>query len=90
MNRFSIDFFKILGACLYKKVTGGDSWKTIGGAGAAEQAVEKRLLDLFYPFQATLDDGSQKGQSPPCHTGLMARGSKYRARGLTETTSVTV
>ena len=88
MNRFAADLFQILRPGFDDQIGRGDCRKTICGAGAAKQAIKKRLLDFRIPFQASFDNGPQKGQTSAGDPGLVPGGPEYRTCHLTEPATV--
>lgn len=88
MNGFAADLFQILRPGFDDQIGSGDRRKTIGSAGTAKQTIKKRLFDFLIPFQASLDNGPQKGQTSTGNPRLVPGGSEYRACHLTEPATV--
>jgi hypothetical protein len=70
------------------QIGSGDGRKTIGRAGATKQTIKKRFFDFAIPFQASFDNGAQKGQPSTGNPGFMPGRSEYRTRHLAESATI--
>ena len=73
MELLAAHAFQVLGAGLDQQIGRGDAGKTVRRAGAAQQAVEQRLLQFLVPLDAFLDQGAHQGDSAPSHAGFVPR-----------------
>jgi hypothetical protein len=88
MDGLAADLFQILRPGFDDQIGSGDGRKTIGGAGTAKQTIKKRFFDFPIPFQASFDNGPQKGQTSAGDPRFVPGGSEYRTCHLTEPATV--
>jgi hypothetical protein len=88
VNGFAVDLFKVFGSRFIDEVGGGNSRETIGGAGPTTQTIIKWFFELFVPFQAPFDKGTQQRQSSAGDAGFMTRRTEYRTGNLAKPTFI--
>jgi len=90
VNGFSPDLLEIFGPRRDDQLRSRYGRKTVAGAGSAEQAAVKRLLEFGAPLEPALDHGPQQRQPAARHPALVAGGAEDRAGRLAEAAVVAV